>query len=400
MNLIAARLNKISPSQTIAISTKARALKAAGRDVISLSAGEPDFDTPDHVKHAAIRAIEAGQTKYTDVAGTPALRAAVAERFRLDYGLDYRPEEIIVCTGGKQVIYNAMVATLEAGSEVIIPSPCWVSYPDIVALADGVPVIVPCGPNRGFKLEAEQLEAAITPRTKWFFLNSPNNPTGAAYSAAELRRICDVLLRHPDVWIFTDDIYDKLVYDGFRPATVLQVEPRLRERTVTMNGCSKAYAMTGWRIGFGAAPIALIRAMDTLQSQSTSNPSSISQAAALAALSGPQDFIATMVATYQARRDLVVEMLNLAPGITCHKPEGAFYVYPSMQGCIGRTSAGGARIEDDEDFVTALLEEQGVAAVHGAAFLFPGHFRVSYATDTDSLREACARIRRFCEALR
>ncbi len=399
MDLIAARLNRISPSQTIAISTKARALKAAGRDVISLSAGEPDFDTPDNVKRAAIRAIEAGQTKYTDVSGTPALRAAVAERFRLDSGLDYRPDEIIVCSGGKQVIFNAMVATLEAGSEVIIPSPCWVSYPDIVALADGVPVIVPCGPNRGFKLDAEQLEAAITPRTKWFFLNSPNNPTGAAYSADELRGICDVLLRHPDVWIFTDDIYDKLVYDGFRPATVVQVEPRLRDRTVTMNGCSKAYAMTGWRIGFAGAPTALIRAMDKLQGQSTSNPSSISQAAALEALSGPQDFIATMIATYQARRDLVVEMLNLAPGITCHKPEGAFYVYPSMQGCIGKTTAGGARIEDDEGFVTALLEEQGVAAVHGAAFLFPGHFRVSYATDTDSLREACARIRRFCDAL-
>ncbi len=400
MDLIAARLNKISPSQTIAIATQARALKAAGRDVISLSAGEPDFDTPDHVKRAAIRAIEAGQTKYTDVAGTPALRAAVAERFRLDSGLDYRPDEVIVGTGGKQVIYNAMVATLEAGSEVIIPSPCWVSYPDIVALADGVPVIVPCGPNRGFKLDPAELEAAITPRTKWFLLNSPNNPTGAAYSAAELRGICDVLLRHPDVWIFTDDIYDKLVYDGFRPATVVQVEPRLRSRTVTMNGCSKAYAMTGWRIGFAAAPVALIRAMDKLQSQSTSNPSSISQAAALEALTGPQDFIAGMVATYQARRDLVVEMLNLAPGLTCHKPEGAFYVYPSMQGCVGKTSAGGRAIEDDESFVTALLQEQGVAAVHGGAFLFPGHFRVSYATDTDSLREACVRIRRFCEALR
>ena len=400
MDLIAARLNKISPSQTIAIATQARALKAAGRDVISLSAGEPDFDTPDHVKRAAIRAIEAGQTKYTDVAGTPALRAAVAERFRLDSGLDYRPDEVIVGTGGKQVIYNAMVATLEAGSEVIIPSPCWVSYPDIVALADGVPVIVPCGPNRGFKLDPAELEAAITPRTKWFLLNSPNNPTGAAYSAAELRGICDVLLRHPDVWIFTDDIYDKLVYDGFRPATVVQVEPRLRSRTVTMNGCSKAYAMTGWRIGFAAAPVALIRAMDKLQSQSTSNPSSISQAAALEALTGPQDFIAGRGATYQARRDLVVEMLNLAPGLTCHKPEGAFYVYPSMQGCVGKTSAGGRAIEDDESFVTALLQEQGVAAVHGGAFLFPGHFRVSYATDTDSLREACVRIRRFCEALR
>ncbi|WP_428374991.1 pyridoxal phosphate-dependent aminotransferase [Lichenicoccus sp.] len=400
MDRIAARLNKISPSQTIAISTKARALKAGGRDIISLSAGEPDFDTPDNVKQAAIRAIEAGQTKYTDVSGTPALRQAIAERFRLDSGLDYRPEEIIVSTGGKQVIYNAMVATLEAGDEAIIPSPCWVSYPDIVALADGTPVIIPCGPNSGFKLRAEDLEAAITPRTKWFFLNSPNNPTGAAYSAAELRPICDVLLRHPDVWIFTDDIYDKLIYGDFKAATIVQVEPRLRDRTVTMNGCSKAYAMTGWRIGFAGAPLALIRAMDKLQSQSTSNASSISQAAALEALTGPQDFIGDMVETYQGRRDLVVEMLNQAAGITCHKPEGAFYVYPSMQGCIGLTSRTGIAIDDDERFVTALLEEEGVATVHGAAFMFPGHFRVSYATDTESLREACTRIQRFCAGLR
>ncbi len=400
MDLIAARLNKISPSQTIAISTKARALKAAGRDIISLSAGEPDFDTPDPIKRAAIRAIEAGQTKYTDVSGTPALKKAVAERFRLDSGLDYAPDEIIVSTGGKQVIYNAMVATLDSGDEVIIPSPCWVSYPDIVALADGTPVIVPCGPNSGFKLRAEDLEAAITPRTKWFFLNSPNNPTGAAYSAEELRPICDVLLRHPDIWIFTDDIYDKLVYDGFRPATIVQVEPRLRSRTVTMNGCSKAYAMTGWRIGFAGAPLVLTKAMDKLQSQSTSNPSSISQAAALEALTGSQDFLKEWVATYQARRDLVVGMLNAADGLVCHKPEGAFYVYPSMQGCIGKTTEGGARIVDDESFVVALLEEQGVAAVHGAAFVFPGHFRVSYATDTDSLVEACTRIQRFCAALR
>ena len=399
MDLLAARLGKISPSQTIAISSKARALKAAGRDIISLSAGEPDFDTPANVKAAAIRAIEAGQTKYTDVAGTPALRRAVAERFRLDSGLDYSADEIIVSTGGKQVIYNAMVATLDAGDEVIIPSPCWVSYPDIVALADGTPVIVPCGPNAGFKLRAEDLEAAITPRTKWFFLNSPNNPTGAAYSAAELRPICDVLLRHPDIWILTDDIYDKLVYDGFQPATILAVEPRLRERTVTMNGCSKAYAMTGWRIGFAGAPRALIRAMDTLQSQSTSNPSSISQAAALEALSGPQDFIAGMVETYGARRNLVVAMLNEAPGIICHTPEGAFYVYPSCGGCIGKTSAGGTVIADDAAFVAALLDEVGVAAVHGAAFMFPGHFRVSYATDTESLREACGRIQRFCKDL-
>ncbi len=400
MDLIAARLNKISPSQTIAISTKARELRAAGRDIISLSAGEPDFDTPAPIKQAAIRAIEQGQTKYTDVSGTPELRRAVAERFRIDSGLDYAPDEIIVATGGKQVIYNAMVATLDAGDEVIIPSPCWVSYPDIVALADGTPVIIPCGPNAGFKLRAEQLDAAITPRTKWFFLNSPNNPTGAAYSAEELRPICDVLLRHPDIWIFTDDIYDKLVYDGFRPATIVEVEPRLRDRTVTMNGCSKAYAMTGWRIGYAGAPKTLIKAMDKLQSQSTSNPSSISQAAALEALTGSQDFLAGWIATYQARRDLVVAMLDAAEGLACHKPEGAFYVYPSMQGCIGKTTPAGTRIVDDESFVVALLEEEGVAAVHGAAFVFPGHFRVSYATDTDSLTEACTRIQRFCAALR
>lgn len=400
MPLVADRLNRISPSQTIAISTKARQLKAAGRDVISLSAGEPDFDTPANVKQAAIRAIEAGETKYTDVAGTPALRRAVAAKFKRDSGLEYAPEEIIVSTGGKQVIYNAMLATMNPGDEAIVPSPCWVSYPDIVQLAEGTPVIVPCGQNTGFKLRAEDLEAAITPRTKWLILNSPCNPTGAAYSADELRPLCEVLLRHPHVWVFTDDIYDKLVYDGFQAATVAQVEPRLKDRTVTMNGCSKAYAMTGWRIGFAGAPVALIKAMDKLQSQSTSNASSIAQAAALEALQGPQDFIGEMVEVYRARRDLVVDALNATVGLTCHKPEGAFYVFPGMHGCIGKTSAGGARIANDEDFVTALLEEQGVAAVHGAAFAYPGHFRISYATDTDSLREACRRIRVFCEALR
>ena len=399
MPLAAARLDKVSPSQTIAISSKARALKAAGRDVISLGAGEPDFDTPRNVKDAAMRAIEAGETKYTDVAGTAALRRAVADKFKRDSGLDYEPHEIIVSTGGKQVIFNAMLATMDAGDEAIIPTPCWVSYPDIVALADGTPVFVPCGQNNGFKMRAEDLEAAITPRTKWVLLNSPNNPTGAAYSAAELRALCDVLTRHPHVWVFTDDIYDKLTYDG-APATVAQVEPRLRERTVTMNGCSKAYAMTGWRIGFAGAPAALIKAMDKLQGQSTSNPSSISQAAAVEALNGPQDFIATMVETYRRRRDMVVSMLNAAPGIHCHTPEGAFYVFPGVHGCIGKTSRGGAVINTDEDFVVALLEEEGVAAVHGAAFMYPGHMRISYATDTESLREACARIQRFCEGLR
>ena len=400
MHLTAQRLDRISPSQTIAISTKARALKAAGRDVISLSAGEPDFDTPENVKQAAIRAIQAGDTKYTDVAGTLPLRRAVAEKFRRDSGLDYKPEEIIVSTGGKQVIFNAMVATLDEGDEVIIPSPCWVSYPDIVALADGTPVVIPCGQNEGFKLRAEELEAAITPRTKWFMLNNPCNPTGAAYSAEELRPLCDVLLRHPDVWVFTDDIYEKLTYDGFKPATVVEVEPRLRDRTVTMNGCSKAYAMTGWRIGFAGAPLPLIKAMDKLQSQSTSNTSSISQAAAVEALNGPQDSIAAMAEVYKERRDLVVGMLNQASGITCNTPEGAFYVFPAVHGCIGKRSRAGAEIKDDEAFVTALLDEEGVATVHGAAFMYPGHFRISYATSTELLREACARIQRFCEGLR
>ncbi len=399
MDLIAERLGRISPSQTIAISTKARALKASGRDIISLSAGEPDFDTPENVKQAAIRAIQEGDTKYTDVAGTPALRKAIAAKFLRDSGVEYKPEEIIVATGGKQIIYNAMVATLNVGDEVIIPSPCWVSYPDIVALADGKPVIVPCHQNNGFKLLPEDLEAAITPRTKWFMLNSPCNPTGAAYTATEMRALCDVLLRHPDVWIFTDDIYEKLTYDGFVPSTIVQVEPKLKDRTVTMNGCSKAYAMTGWRIGYCGGPVQLIKAMDKLQSQSTSNTSSISQAAAVEALNGPQDTVAHMAAVYKERRDLVVEMLNKAPGITCHKPEGAFYVFPSVHGCIGKTTGKGTKITDDESFVIALLDEEGVAAVHGAAFMYPGHFRVSYATDTEVLREACTRIQRFCQGL-
>jgi aspartate aminotransferase len=399
MHLTAARLDAINPSLTIAVATKARALQAAGRDVISLSAGEPDFDTPQNVKDAAIKAILGGETKYTDVAGTPALRKAVAAKFKRDSGIDYKPEEIIISTGGKQVIFNAMLATLNPGDEVIIPSPCWVSYPDIVTLAEGKPVIVPCGQNNGFKLRAEDLEAAITPKTRWLMINNPCNPTGAAYSAEELRGICDVLLRHPDVWVFTDDIYEKLAYDGFKPATIVEVEPRLKDRTLTMNGCSKAYAMTGWRIGFAGAPLALTKAMDKLQSQSTSNPSSVSQAAAVEALNGPQESIVAMAKVYQERRDLVVGMLNEAPGITCHKPEGAFYVFPAVHGCIGKTSKGGAKITDDESFVIALLEEEGVAVVHGAAFLYPGHFRISYATDTESLREGCARIQRFCQGL-
>jgi aspartate aminotransferase len=399
VSLTAERLDRVSPSQTIAISSKARALKAAGRDIISLSAGEPDFDTPSNIKAAAIRAIEAGETKYTDVAGTLALRQAVCAKFKRDSNLDYSPSEVMISTGGKQVIFNAMVATLNAGDEVIIPSPCWVSYPDIVALADGTPVIVPCSQNSGFKLRPEDLEAAITPKTKWLMLNSPSNPSGAAYTAAELKALAEVLLRHPHVWVITDDIYEKLVYDDFEFATIAQVEPALRDRTLTMNGCSKAYAMTGWRIGFCGGPASLIKAMDKLQSQSTSNTSSISQAAAVEALNGPQDFLAEMTAVYKERRDLVVAMLNTARGLNCHKPEGAFYVFPALHGCIGKTSRSGVAITDDESFVTALLEEEGVAAVHGSAFMYPGHFRVSYATDTESLRKACERIKHFCEGL-
>ena len=400
MSLTAERLDRVSPSQTIAISSKARALKAAGRDIISLSAGEPDFDTPANIKAAAIRAIEAGETKYTDVAGTLALRQAVAAKFKRDSNLDYTPSEVMISTGGKQVIFNAMVATLNAGDEVIIPSPCWVSYPDIVSLADGTPVIIPCSQNSGFKLRPEDLEAAITPKTKWLMLNSPSNPSGAAYTAAELKALADVLLRHPHVWVMTDDIYEKLVYDDFEFATIAQVEPALRDRTLTVNGCSKAYAMTGWRIGFCGGPASLIKAMDKLQSQSTSNTSSISQAAAVEALNGPQGFLREMTAVYKERRDLVVSMLNTAPGLNCHKPEGAFYVFPAIHGCIGKTSRSGVAITDDESFVTALLDEEGVAAVHGSAFMYPGHFRVSYATDTESLRKACERIKHFCEGLK
>ncbi len=399
MRLIAERLDRISPSQTIAIRQRAAAMKHAGRDVLAVSSGEPDFPTPPHICEAAIRAIEANETKYTDVAGTPALRRAVAEKFQRDSQIEYAPEEIIVSTGGKQVIFNAMLATLDPGDEVVIPTPTWVSYPDIAVLAGGRPVLVPCSAANDFRLQAEDLEAAITARTRWFILNNPCNPTGAVYTEHELRPLCDVLLRHPNVWVFTDDIYEKLAYDGVRPATIVQGEPRLQQSTVTMNGCSKSYAMTGWRIGFAGAPAALIRAMDKLQSQSTSNASSVSQAAALAALTGPQDFIAEMVAIYRQRRDMVVRMLNEASGVRCHKPEGAFYVFPSITGCIGRTTRAGVRIESDEGFVLALVEEAGVAAVHGGAFLSPGHFRLSYAADTELLREACRRIQTFCAGL-
>lgn len=399
MTLTAERMDRISPSQTIVVTQKARALKAAGRDVISLSVGEPDFETPQNIKDAAIKAIQDGETRYTDVAGTMALRKAVAAKFERDNGLTYKPEEIVVSTGGKQAIFNAMLATIDEGDEAIVPAPCWVSYPDIIALAGGKPVIVPAGQNQGFKITPEQLEAAITPKTKWLILNNPSNPTGAAYSEAELKGLAEVLLRHPQVWIFTDDIYEKLVYGDFAFRTIAQVEPRLKDRTVTMNGCSKGYAMTGWRIGFAGAPLALIKAMDKLQGQSTSNTSSISQAAAVEALNGPQESVETMRLAFERRRDLVVRLLNQAPGIRCATPDGAFYVFPDIAGCLGKTTASGKRIETDEDFVTALLEDEGVAAVHGSAFMFPGHFRVSYATSDAVLEDACNRIKRFCEGL-
>ncbi|MGH6946802.1 MAG: pyridoxal phosphate-dependent aminotransferase, partial [Kiloniellales bacterium] len=374
-------------------------LKAAGRDVIGLGAGEPDFDTPDNIKRAAIAAIERGDTKYTDVDGTPELKRAVVAKMKRDHGLDYWPEQITVGTGGKQVLYNALMATVNPGDEVIVPAPYWVSYPDIALLAEGVPVAVPCGENHGFKMQPEELEAAITPRTRWLILNSPSNPTGAAYSRAELKALTDVLKRHPQVWVLTDDMYEKLVYDGFEFGTPAEIEPALYDRTLTMNGVSKAYAMTGWRIGFGAGPVELIKAMAKIQSQSTTNPSSISQAAAVEALNGPQDFIAERNQSFKARRDLVVGLLNQCPGLTCHTPEGAFYVYPSCTGAIGKTTPGGKRIETDGDFVTYLLEAEGVAVVQGEAFGLSPYFRISYATSTAALEEACKRIRRACEAL-
>jgi aspartate aminotransferase len=399
MSLTSDRLDRIQPSLTIAISTVARRMIAEGKNVISLSQGEPDFDTPRNVKDAAIRAIEEGQTKYTDVSGTPALRKAVAAKFKRDSGIEYKPEEIIISTGAKQVLFNAMLGTLNAGDEVIIPSPCWVSYPDIVTLSDGKPVLVPCSQNNGFKMRPEDLEAAITPKTRWFMLNNPCNPTGAAYSAEDLRPICDVLLRHPHVWVLTDDIYDSLVFGGFKPATIVQVEPKLKDRTLTVHGVSKAYAMTGWRIGFAGGPVQLIKAMDKLQSQSTSNPNSIAQAAAVEALTGQQETVEAMRKVFEERRNLVVAMLNQAPGMHCSTPDGAFYVYPSIHGCLGKTSKGGKLIKDDEAFALALLDEEGVATVHGAAFCYPGYIRISYANATEELREAMTRIQRFCQGL-
>ena len=400
MGFLADSLNRIQPSATIAVSTKARALQAEGRDIISLGAGEPDFDTPENIKDAAKRAMDEGKTGYTDVDGIPELKDAIIAKFKRDNGLNYTRGQVSVGTGGKQVLYNALMATINPGDEVIIPTPCWVSYADIVQLGDGKPVFVPTTMENGFRMQPEALEAAITPNTKWFLFNSPSNPSGAAYSRTDLKKLTDVLMRHENVWVLSDDMYEHLIYDGNVFCTPAEVEPGLFDRTLTMNGLSKAYCMTGWRLGYGGGPEKLISAMRKLQSQSTSNPCSITQWAGVEALNGPQDFIAEHNKIFIERRDLVVSMLNQAKGLTCTKPEGAFYVYPSCAGAIGKTSTGGRRIETDEDFVTALLEEEGVACVHGAAFESSPAFRISYATSTEALKQACERIQRFCGGLK
>ncbi len=399
MTFLSQTLSRVKPSPTVAITQAAREARAQGRDVISLSAGEPDFDTPAPIKAAAIAAIEAGKTKYTAPDGIPELKDAIVAKFARENGLTYNPSQILVGTGGKQVLYNALMATLNPGDEVIIPAPYWVSYPDMVLLGGGTPVVVPAGPETAFKLTAETLEAAITPKTKWFIFNSPSNPTGAGYTEPELRALTDVLERHPHVWVMSDDMYEHLAYDGFAFVTPAQIAPALYDRTLTVNGVSKAYAMTGWRIGYAGGPEPLIAAMRKVQSQSTSNPASISQYAAVAALNGSQGFLAGRAAAFKRRRDAVVAALNACDGISCAVPEGAFYVYPSIAGCIGKTSAGGARIENDEDFCTALLAEHDVAAVFGAAFGLSPHFRLSYAASDAQLAEACDRIAAFCAGL-
>jgi aspartate aminotransferase len=401
MALLKDSLSRIKPSATMAVTDKARALKASGRDVIGLGAGEPDFDTPDNIKRAAIKAIESGKAaKYTAVEGIAELKNAVVGKFKRENNLDYKPNQIIISTGGKQVLYNALMVTLNPGDEVIIPAPYWVSYPDMVLLAGGEPVIVPSRMEDGFKIKPEALEKAITPKTKWIIFNSPSNPTGAAYSKAELKGITDVLVRHPHVWVMTDDMYEHLVYDDFKLATPAEIEPRLYERTLTINGVSKAYCMTGWRIGYAGGRADLIKAMAMLQSQSTSNPVAVSQWAAVEALTGPQDFIAKHNAIFKERRDLCVSMLNQANGLHCPKPEGAFYVYPSCADTMGKTAPSGNKLASDEDFVTELLEAEGVAVVQGTPFGFGPAFRISYATKTEDLEEACRRIQRFCGNLK
>ena len=399
MPFIADALSRVKPSPTVAVSTKARELKAAGVDVIGLGAGEPDFDTPDNIKAAAIAAIQRGETKYTAPDGIPELKTAICDKFRRENGLKYIPSQVMVSTGGKQVLFNALMATMNVNDEVIIPAPYWVSYPDMVRLCGGEPVIVEAPIEADFKITPAQLEAAITPNTKWFIFNSPSNPTGAGYSRSELKALTDVLLRHPHVWIMSDDMYEHIVYAPFEFCTPAQIEPALYERTLTVNGVSKAYAMTGWRIGYAAGPEALIKAMTKVQGQSTTNPSSISQWAAVEALNGPQDYIATSRVAFARRRDLVVELLNKISGMECPTPEGAFYVYPSVKGLIGKTTPSGKVIDSDEDFAIELLENEGVAVVFGAAFGLSPNFRISYATSDELLTEACARIARFCKGL-
>lgn len=400
MAFLADALSRIKPSATIAVQQKARELKTAGRDVIGLGAGEPDFDTPDNIKNAAIEAIRRGETKYPPVSGIAPLREAIAAKFKRENGLDYKPEHTIVGTGGKQILFNAFMATLNPGDEVVIPTPYWVSYPEMVALCGGTPVFAETTIDNGFKLSAEALEKAITPKTKWLIMNSPSNPSGAAYTEAELRALADVLMKHDQVWTLTDDMYEHLTYGDFAFTTLAQVEPGLYDRTLTMNGVSKAYAMTGWRIGYAAGPLQLIKAMDTIQGQQTSGACTIAQWAAVEALNGPQDFIAKNKAVFQGRRDLVVSMLNQAKGIDCPVPEGAFYVYPSCKELIGRTAPSGKVIDSDETFVTELLEAEGVAVVHGSAFGLGPNFRISYATSEELLEEACSRIQRFTASLR
>lgn len=395
----AQRLSRVKPSPTVVLSARVASLMAAGRDVLGLVAGEPDFDTPDNIKAAASDAIARGETKYTAVDGTPALKDAVASKFQRENGLNYERDQVIVSTGGKQVIYNALMASVSAGDEIIIPAPYWVSYPEIVLLAEGTPVIVPCGADRGFKLAAADLEAAITPRTRWVILNSPSNPSGAAYTKAELKALTDVLVRHPHVWVLTDDIYEHLTYGGFAFATPAQIEPKLYDRTLTMNGVSKTYCMTGWRIGYAAGPRPLIKAMAAIQSHSTTNPSSISQAAALEALTGSQDFIAKHVAEFEKRRNMVVDRINTIDGLVCHKPEGAFYVFPSCAEFIGARRPDGGAITSDEDFVLYLMDHAGVGLVHGSAFGFPGYFRLSYAASTQRLEQGLERIAAACADL-
>ncbi|EEX11737.1 aspartate aminotransferase A [Citreicella sp. SE45] len=395
----AERIEQLGVSEILAIGARAAELRASGRDIITLGAGEPDFDTPDHIKQAAWEAMQRGETKYTALTGTAALKKAIAGKFARENGLDYRPSEIIACTGAKQVIFNAMMATLNPGDEVIIPTPYWVTYSDIVELCGGTPVLVPCAADQGFRLTAAQLREAITPRTRWLMLNSPSNPSGAAYAAEHLRPLIDVLLEAPHVWLMVDDMYEHIVYDGFRHATPAAMEPAIRPRTLTINGVSKAYAMTGWRLGYGGGPEALIKAMSVIQSQSTSAPCSISQAATIAALEGPQEFLAERAEAFRARRDLVVAALEAVPGLACRTPQGAFYAFAECVGVLGRQTPDGRRLESDREFCAWLMETADVAVVPGTAFGLPGHFRVSYATDVETLRTAMARIADACATL-